>query len=156
MREMRKPEMTKKTSTPAKPPGTSARSAWKATTPRTASARSPLMSPRYSRSRQTRAAARSGVSSALSNEGPVADDEGKAEGGKCPRANRQAPPCPTARRPHNTDHEQSGGGSKGCAVPRSRRRGAQRRAAAKARIQGRFVARHRDRARAHENGERAL
>ena len=36
--------MTKKMSTPTKPPGSQARSAWKMTTPSTASARNPLMS----------------------------------------------------------------------------------------------------------------
>jgi hypothetical protein len=44
IREIRNPETTKKTSTPAKPPGSQARSAWKATTLTTASARNPLIS----------------------------------------------------------------------------------------------------------------
>ena len=45
MAVMTKPEMTKKTSTPMKPPGMGRR-AWKATTSRTASARMPWMSAR--------------------------------------------------------------------------------------------------------------
>ena len=56
IREMRKPEMTKKMSTPTKPPGSQARSAWKMTTPRTASARNPLMSALKSSAAAARAA----------------------------------------------------------------------------------------------------
>jgi len=44
---MRKPEMTKKTSTPTKPPGTIQGKAWNKTTDPTAMARSPSMSGRY-------------------------------------------------------------------------------------------------------------
>src|SRR5689334_15019894 len=43
---MRNPEMTKKTSTPTKPPGTPGTAAWNSTTARTATARSPSMSGR--------------------------------------------------------------------------------------------------------------
>ena len=45
--EMRKPEMTKKTSTPMKPPGSASGNAWKTTTAQTATARRPSMSARY-------------------------------------------------------------------------------------------------------------
>ena len=44
--EIRKPEMTKKTSTPTNPPGRYGTPAWAATTVRTATARSPWTSPR--------------------------------------------------------------------------------------------------------------
>jgi hypothetical protein len=44
--EMRKPEMTKKTSTPTYPPVSAAGQKWKTSTMRTATARSPWMSPR--------------------------------------------------------------------------------------------------------------
>ena len=47
MLEIRKPEMTKKTSTPTKPPWTVSGKAWNPTTVRTAIPRSPSMSGRY-------------------------------------------------------------------------------------------------------------
>src|SRR4051812_40884357 len=46
---MRKPEMTKKTSTPTKPPDIPGTAAWNRTTARTATARSPSMSGRNPR-----------------------------------------------------------------------------------------------------------
>ena len=55
----------------------------------------------------------------------------KGRGGKAPRANRQAPPCRDARRPHNAGHENAGASGQSCAFPSSRRRGAERRAAAR-------------------------
>src|ERR1041384_903297 len=47
MVEMRKPEMTKKISTPTKPPANTPGNAWKPTTASTATARRPSMSARY-------------------------------------------------------------------------------------------------------------
>jgi hypothetical protein len=47
MEEIKYPEITKKTSTPINPPGNHAGNAWKATTIKTATARSPSISERY-------------------------------------------------------------------------------------------------------------
>ena len=47
MVEIRKPEITKKMSTPTNPPSTQVGNAWKATTETTATARRPSMSGRY-------------------------------------------------------------------------------------------------------------
>src|SRR5690606_3332846 len=44
---IRKPEITKKTSTPTKPPASNAGSIWKKTTAKTAKARKPSISARY-------------------------------------------------------------------------------------------------------------
>jgi hypothetical protein len=69
MAVMTKPEITKNTSTPTKPPGTGSL-AWKATTRSTATARSPWMSARRVEGRATVSGARGARRSTLIFDAP--------------------------------------------------------------------------------------